>query len=186
MTTTRKCDGCDSTDATVLHLGRRTILLAGPLSDSTAASFLAVFFSLASQNKKPITIKLMSPGGNVESGFAVYDAIRTSTVPVTIEAYGEVSSIAALIFLAGDKRLMSPNCRFMVHHGTADFAGEFKTIISRMDEAKVRDDAYIFALSDRTQLTLEGARDLVDAEAFFSAGRCLELGISHGLLEEKS
>ncbi len=66
---------------------------------------------------KPITIYQNSPGGEVNSGFAIYDTIRFISSEVTIVNTGLCASIATIINIAAKKenRLSMPNARFLIH-----------------------------------------------------------------------
>ena len=64
---------------------------------------------------QPITLYIDSPGGNVDSGLAVYDTIRMLKSPVTTVAAGMAASMGSLIFLAGEKRIMLPHARLLFH-----------------------------------------------------------------------
>ena len=64
-----------------------------------------------------ILIKLSSTGGNLHAGFTFYNFIRSISkeIPVTIINLGDVESIAVIMYLAGDTRLMAPYSRFLLH-----------------------------------------------------------------------
>ena len=76
------------------------------------------------EERSPIMIYIMSPGGEVDIMWALVDAIKLSTTPVYTINIGTASSAAALIFIAGHKRLMMPNAKVMIHEGSAHFGGD--------------------------------------------------------------
>ena len=63
----------------------------------------------------PVVVHLMSDGGCPMTGVAIYDAIRAARCEVVTLAHGDVMSSAALIYLAGDRRVMRPHARLMFH-----------------------------------------------------------------------
>ena len=65
----------------------------------------------------PITMYLNSPGGEVNSGYAIFDTIRFITSPLNIVASGLCASIATVIFVAAEKnrRYSMPNTKFLIH-----------------------------------------------------------------------
>lgn len=62
-----------------------------------------------------IAIFLSSEGGDLNSGFSLYNLIRSLPVPVSITNVGTVESIAMMVFLATDKRYAIENSRFLIH-----------------------------------------------------------------------
>lgn len=64
---------------------------------------------------EPVTIHLNSPGGYLSSGFALYDYIKTSKVPIACVVSGICASAATLIMLACPVRVMSPSSTFLMH-----------------------------------------------------------------------
>jgi len=69
------------------------------------------------ENRKPIILYINSIGGEVVSGFSVIDAIQTSKTPVYTVNLGECSSMAFLIYIAGNKRYAMPHSQFLLHDG---------------------------------------------------------------------
>ena len=62
-----------------------------------------------------VVIHLHSPGGIAASGFALYDFIKVSKLPITCVVSGLCASAATLIMLACENRVMSPNSTFLMH-----------------------------------------------------------------------
>ena len=58
-----------------------------------------------------ITLYINSLGGDVISGLAVYDFIRLMKSPVRTVCTGTAASMGAILFLAGEKRVMLPHTR---------------------------------------------------------------------------
>lgn len=70
---------------------------------------------LANQFVESLVIHINSPGGDAYSGLAIYDFLKNAQVPVTTIVEGMAASAASFIFLAGEKRLMTPNSTVMIH-----------------------------------------------------------------------
>ena len=68
-----------------------------------------------SRESSELFIQISSPGGKLEPAFGIYDCLRSTNIPVTTLSMGNVESSAVLIYLAGDKRLVTPTSLFMVH-----------------------------------------------------------------------
>lgn len=62
-----------------------------------------------------IFVHLNSPGGRADCGLAIYDFIKTSSIPISCIVEGSCDSAATLLFLASHHREMTPNSTFMMH-----------------------------------------------------------------------
>jgi ATP-dependent Clp protease protease subunit len=99
-------------------LKTRTILLSSEVSPASARRVIEHLLVMeADDPEKPITLLVNSPGGEVHSGFAVYDMIRFVRPRVRIVCTGLTASIATVILLAARKedRIAMPNARFLIH-----------------------------------------------------------------------
>jgi ATP-dependent Clp protease, protease subunit len=97
---------------------KRTIVFGSEVSPKTAAVLVEQLLAMdAADPIEPITLFLNSPGGEVNSGFAVYDVIRFIRPRVRIVCTGLSASIAAIILLAArpEDRLAMPNARLLLH-----------------------------------------------------------------------
>lgn len=63
-----------------------------------------------------IFIYLNTPGGNLYTAIQIISAIRQSNATVVTCIEGMVASAGTLIFLAGNKHVVNPNCTFMIHN----------------------------------------------------------------------
>jgi ATP-dependent Clp protease protease subunit len=99
-------------------LKSRTVLLSSEVSPTTARRLIEALLALEAEDAdKPITLLVNSPGGEVHSGFAVYDVIRFIRPRVRVVCIGLTASIATIILLAAKKedRLALPNARLLIH-----------------------------------------------------------------------
>lgn len=110
-----------------LYVPTRTIDIMCEINEETANKVIKALHVLdhtSTIETKPITIILNSTGGTQDDGLAIYDAISECKNHVTIKAYGSVMSTAAWIMQAGDLRVMSKNCKMMLHTGQIDMGNE--------------------------------------------------------------
>jgi ATP-dependent Clp protease protease subunit len=96
----------------------RKIFISEAITARSAKRFISQFLALeADKAGAPITLFVNSPGGDVSSGFAIYDTIRFISSPVTIVNTGLCASIATIINIAAkkDRRFSMPNAKFLIH-----------------------------------------------------------------------
>jgi len=156
----------------------RVIFLFGSLDDEKAAGVAVGLRQLQEQGPEPIQIVLCSTGGGETAGWAIYDAIRLCPNHVNIDAIGSVWSMAVAVLQAGDTRRMSPECRSMIHAGSAALSDSVdqKTFIALGREAKKTNRRYQQVLARHTSLSTKRMREFCDTESFFSAKEALRLG----------
>lgn len=85
-------------------------------------------FNVTKEDRIPIKIWINSYGGVLQAAFTICDAINLSETPIYTINQGQASSAAALIFLAGHKRIAFPKSSFMIHEGSVG--------VSRLDAHK--------------------------------------------------
>lgn len=88
------------------------------------------------EERKPIWIYIMSPGGEADVMWALLDAIGASVTPVYTVNVGTAASAASLIFMAGHKRFMMPNARVIIHEGSAQFGGDAVKVMDASESYK--------------------------------------------------
>ncbi len=62
-----------------------------------------------------ITMYINSPGGEVNSGLALYDVMQGLSCPVRTVCVGQTASMGAVLFAAGTKRDILPHGKVMIH-----------------------------------------------------------------------
>ena len=76
-----------------------------------------ILYLQAINSKEQITIYINSPGGEVNAGLAIYDAIKASSCPISTIGIGLCASMGAVLLSSGSKglRYAYENCEIMIH-----------------------------------------------------------------------
>ena len=104
----------------------RIIFLDKPVDDQIASLTIAQILFLAHEDpEQDIRLYIMSPGGVVYSGLAIYDTIQMIKPDVATFCVGMNASMAAILLASGTrgKRFALPHSRVMIHQGSAGFRG---------------------------------------------------------------
>lgn len=98
-------------------LESRRIFLSDGVNARVAKRLIGDLLILDSLGSQPIDLFINSPGGEVNSGFAIFDTIRFLKAPVRVINAGLCASIATIINIAAKKenRYSLPNSRFLIH-----------------------------------------------------------------------
>ena len=107
-------------------LKNRIILLSGEIDDILANTVVAELLYLDSLSHEDISIYINSPGGNVTSGFAIYDTMNFIKSDVSTICLGMAASMAAFLLSSGKegKRYALPNSEFMIHQPLGGASGQ--------------------------------------------------------------
>ncbi len=108
----------------------RKVFVTGGVDEKMAKDVVQQLHILASISDEPIYMFVNSPGGHVESGDMIFDAIRFITPKVIMIGSGSVASAGALIYAAADKenRYSLPNTRFLLHQPSGGIQGPASNI----------------------------------------------------------
>ena len=131
--------------------------------------------------KGVIDVNIMSVGGDVREGLAIYDELRKASAngqEVNTFALGITASIASIIFMAGDVREVSDNAEIMVHNASAGICGNKHDLKEAVEFLDGVDDKLIAVYTDRTALSIEEVTGLVDQETFMSADEAVSKGFA--------
>lgn len=60
-------------------------------------------------------VHINSEGGVVDTGFDIFNYLKSLQLPITTVGSGLVASIATVIFMAGDTRVLTSGTQFMIH-----------------------------------------------------------------------
>ncbi len=96
---------------------RRIFLSDGVDSDSAKDIIRKLWYLDHLAPGKPILFVINSPGGSVDSGFAIWDQVKMISSPVITLVTGLAASMGSLLSLVSGKgkRLATPNSRIMIH-----------------------------------------------------------------------
>lgn len=107
-----------SNQSEVKLIEKRTIFVSEGINSSVAKKVVNHLLAMEAQdNSQPIYMYLNSPGGEVNSGFAIYDTMRFIKSDVRVVCTGLCASIATIMLLGADKkhRYGMPNAKYLIH-----------------------------------------------------------------------
>ncbi len=165
-----------------VFLPTKTIMLTGEVDEDMYEKAMANIHALDSTTG-PITVKLMSGGGDVSIARALYDSFRGCKNIVRIQAYGEVASAATIILQAADERVMGESSILMIHVGNENIPDEHPRNVDRLyhqhrAEEKWMEDIYLKRIKEKKKrFTREQLRDKLVWDTYLTAKEALDLGL---------
>jgi len=157
----------------------RTILLYDQINPKVAQSIVAQLLALAVAGDDPIHLYISSPGGHVESGDAIHDAIRFIKPAVKVIGTGWVASAGAHIYLAAKKenRLCLPNTRFLLHQPMGGAQGKASDIEIEAKEIIKMRERINQVISRETGQPIEKVRKDTDRNYWMGAEEAKDYGV---------
>ncbi len=169
-------------------MSRREIFLTDEVNAGSMNSLLKQMMYLCRDDpEKEITLYINSPGGEVTSGFAVYDYLILTRTPIRTVCVGQAASMAAILFLAGDRREMLPHSELMIHD-PAPAGGSLQgmkpaELAERLDRLKTTQKALWEAIARATGLPPEEIRSKTEKDSWFSAEEAVACGLATAIVD---
>lgn len=154
-------------------------------ADSCAAVIRGLLYLQRQDANAPVTLYINSPGGEVQSGLALYDVMQAVSCPVKTVCLGLAASMGALLFIAGDERWMLPHSRIMIHDpliGGTGLAGSALSVKARADDLMRIREITASILARHAGMPLERVFELTANDTYFEAERALEAGLADRII----
>ena len=153
------------------------------LIDSAGVTRIAQAINAAvNQQYDRVYLCFTSIGGYVGDGIFLYHHIRSLPVPLTLHNTGTVASIATTLFVAGEKRLCSPNAIFMIYPvavGTQAQSLSSAPLVTALQAALADEQRTDAILRDRTKMPAEVLDARRKGDIYITAEKALEYGLVH-------
>lgn len=161
-------------------LKARAIFLSEGITDKTARRIQSGLLMLQQDDdKNPITVYINSPGGQADSGFAIYDFIRFVKPPVRTIVTGMCASAAVLPFLAvpKDRRFALQNSRFLLHQPSTMVMGSASDVAINAEEIIKLRERYNSIVGQETGKTMDQVTKDADRDFWLSPAQAKEYGL---------
>lgn len=127
-----------------------------------------------------VLVRINSFGGDVDEGFAIYSELRRyvkdNGAKVRTLAEGRCASIATVIFLAGDERVVTEHTSPFVHNAwTYTWDGTSKSLKRIAADLEKVDNQIAQHYSTHTNLTVDEALELMNNDTSISPEECIEM-----------
>lgn len=125
-----------------------------------------------------INVHINSYGGEVAEGLAIYNALKSHPAQVTTYCEGFACSIASVVFMAGDERIMRDSSMLMIHNPSNYARGTSDELRKAADDLDVIRETSIAAYMSHATCGREELITLMDAETWLTPERSVELGLA--------
>ena len=161
---------------------RKLFLLGDVTSESATGLIKQVMYLQSLDRKEEITLYIDSGGGNVISGLSLFDVLKSLKVPLKTVCIGQAASMAGILFLAGEKRIMLPHSRLMLHdpsysHSSIDGlkAHEIKEMVTDLDKVG---EELVMIIAEATGHSFDEIKEVTCKDTYFSAVQALAFNLA--------
>lgn len=125
-----------------------------------------------------INVYINSYGGEVAEGLAIYNALRRHKAKVRTICDGFACSIASVIFMAGDERIMNESSLLMIHNAWTYAAGNAAELRKQAEDLEKITQASVEAYKAHSSLKEDEIKALMDAETWILPSEAIEYGFA--------
>lgn len=163
------------------HLTNRNIFLNGEINADMANFFLTQLLYLEETPDEPVNIYINSPGGEVNAGLMIYDAIQGSKLEINMICTGLAASMAAVLLAGGQKgsRYILRHSKVMIHEPLlANGVGGSATSIRKISESIIETREMVNGiLAKHTGKTVEEINEATSFDNYMSAEEAIAFGL---------
>lgn len=144
-------------------------------SDVSAANLSA---QLADLDVDVINVNINSYGGEVAEGLAIYNALKKHKAKVRTRCDGFACSIASVIFMAGDERIMNEASLLMIHNAFSFAEGDANALRKMADDLDLITNQSKKIYLANSNIDEAALTELMDKETFIEPKDALEMGFA--------
>jgi ATP-dependent Clp protease protease subunit len=170
-------------------LKNRIVFLGGEITDQVANVVIAQLLFLEKEDPDlTIDLYINSPGGSVDAGLAIYDAMQFIKPDVATYCIGHAYSMAAVLLAAGSKgkRYALPHARIMIHQPWGGVQGKAADVEVYAREILKVKDTINRILAYHTGQPLERIEKDTERDFFMDAYEAKEYGLVDHVLERRT
>ena len=128
-----------------------------------------------------INVNINSYGGEVAEGIAIYNALKRHSAKIVTRCDGFACSIASVIFMAGDERIMHDASLLMVHNAWTYAAGNADELRKQAEDLDVMTGSCKAAYLSCVSISEEELTALMDSETWITPSDAVEYGFATGI-----
>lgn len=139
-------------------------------------------FLPASKRPEYLNLIINSPGGNLNSAFALIDVMKGSVIPVHTLGIGQIASCGLITFIAGEKghRVITPMTSILSHQYSWGSYGKSHELIATVKEFELTSARMLSLYKHCTGMTESKIKEVLlpAQDMWLSAEEAVEYGIA--------
>jgi ATP-dependent Clp protease, protease subunit len=152
-----------------------------PVNEATVAQLLTAVDQKLKAGTKRFVLLISSPGGSVFAGLTAYHYLKGIPAEIETHDFGEVYSIATVIYCAGSKRYSVQEGRFLMHGVTLNLPAN-----TPLDESNVGEQLKLMqqqissiaaVIAETVKKPVSEVQGLIDHHTVYSAAEAQRFGL---------
>lgn len=137
-----------------------------------------VINDLSRMGGKRVTMRIASPGGSVDEGRLIYNAMKRYQGGIDVVVDSSAYSIASYIAMAGDRVVMAKNAMMMIHNPWTMAFGDAAELRKTADVLDKYRDSIADAYEDKSDKDRFAILAILDAETWYTAQEAVDEGFA--------
>lgn len=146
----------------------------------------SVMGALSQMDGKRVTLRLNTPGGSVDEGIAIYNALKRHRGGVTTVVDSLAASMGSYLLQAGDERIVASNAMVMVHDPWSIALGNSAELRKTADVLDKYAQRMVPDYAERSGKTPEEVMQIMAAETWYAGQEIIDAGFADRLESESS
>lgn len=158
--------------------------LIGSYEDQKGTELIDIIQQVKAQTgATSFRVHINSEGGVVDTGFDIFNYLKSLQLPITTVGSGLVASIATVIFMVGDTRVLTTGTQFMIHSPMGGIDGTADEIEAYAQSVRDCENKLIKFYTNQTGLGTDAIAPLLKNETWLTEDQATSLGFATVLNE---
>jgi ATP-dependent Clp endopeptidase proteolytic subunit ClpP len=158
--------------------------LIGSYEDQKGTELIDIIQQVKAQTgATSFRVHINSEGGVVDTGFDIFNYLKSLKLPITTVGSGLVASIATVIFMVGDTRVLTTGTQFMIHSPMGGIDGTADEIEAYAQSVRDCENKLIKFYTNQTGLGTDAIAPLLRNETWLTEDQATSLGFATVLNE---
>lgn len=133
-----------------------------------------------------IHVYINSYGGEVPEGWAIYNSLKRHKAKVKTYDDGFAASIASVIFMAGDERIMSNASLLFIHNAWMYAAGNANELRKQADDLETMTQMSTNIYMNHVNISEDELKKMLDAETWITPQDALTMGFATSIVNDNT
>ena len=186
----KKDDSIDSGGLATKMLQTRTIIISQQVNSELTQKVLGQILLLEQEDPEaPVTVFINSPGGEMFSGYAIFDTLRFISCPITTIVTGFAASMGSILSLAADKgrRFAMPQAKILIHQPLLmGYQGRAADCEIQAREIRKTREHLINLYCEYTGRDYDEIKQAIDRDNWFTAEEALDFGLLDRVIQSRA
>ncbi|MFR1687991.1 MAG: head maturation protease, ClpP-related [Massilimicrobiota timonensis] len=131
-----------------------------------------------SEVETDLKVRINSYGGEVAEGLAIYSLLKSFKHHVTTVCDGFACSAASVVFMAGEKRVMTNSSLLLIHNAWSYASGDANALRKQADDLEKITKPSLDIYKSVSKLSEEEIKKMMDDETWITKEEALEYGFA--------